>query len=274
MDSYLLYLLFGVALIVALALLAVRLRAIDASGAGTGAAISFLAFLAGGFIWLLTIVIFFAVSSGMTRYRYDYKRKLGVAQEKGGVRSWKNSIANGGVSAVASIGELYTHSELFAVLFLASVASAMSDTLATEVGLLSHSGPRLITNIRKVVEPGTSGGVSGLGAIAAFLSALGMSLFGVSIFPSSVEQVKLLYFGAAVLAGTLVGVFSDSLLGATVQAQNQCTICGDLTEAQMHHGRPVTRLRGLKYVDNNVVNLGCTLIGGLAAVLLALALHL
>jgi uncharacterized protein (TIGR00297 family) len=172
-----------------------------------------------------------------------------------GMRSWPNSIANGGVSAIASIGEIYTHSELFAVMFLASVVAAMADTLATEVGLLSHSTPRLITHPLTFVEPGTSGGVTTLGNAAAVLTAICMAFLGLGL--SIVKERTFVSLGVAglfVTLGAVFGVFLDSFLGATIQETNRCVDCGKLTENSLHHGKPTIHVRGLKRFDNNVVN--------------------
>ena len=103
------------------------------------------------------MIVFFVTGSALTRFHYEYKKKLGSAQEKGGTRSWPNAIANGGLSAAIAIAEYFTHQEIFVIAFLTSVAAAMSDTIATEIGLLSKSKPKLITNLSKTVEPGTSG---------------------------------------------------------------------------------------------------------------------
>ncbi len=260
-------LLVGTVLICALAGLAVKLRAIDSSGALSGILISFSAFVAGMFAWFAMIVIFVGVSSGLTRYRYDFKRKLGFAQEKLGMRSWPNSLANGGVSVIASIGEISSHSEIFAIMFLTSVTAAMSDTLATEVGLLSHSTPRLITHPFRFVEPGTSGGISPLGDLAAILSATGMAILGIGF--SVIREPKssdIVLAGVAVVVGALAGVFFDSFLGATVQRVNRCVDCGKLTENSSHHGRPTLYIKGVKYFDNNVVNFVGILVGSLIAV--------
>lgn len=244
-----------------------KLRAIDVWGAISGAFISFIAFLAGSFSWFLMIVIFVGVSSALTRYKYDYKHKLGSAQEKMGVRSWPNSIANGAVSVMASIGEIYTHSEIFAVMFLTSVAAAMSDTLATEVGLLSHSQPRLITHPGKVVEPGTSGGTTLLGDAAAICTSLGMAIIGITLFviePRSFSNASFAW--ASVVIGSLSGVFFDSFLGATVQGLFRCVVCGKATENSSHHGIRASYIRGVKYFDNNMVNLAGILFGSLISI--------
>ena len=260
-------LLIGILLIIGLGLVAIRWHAIDLLGAISGAIISFLAFLAGSFPWLFMIVIFVGVSSALTKYKYDYKRKIGFAQEKSGTRSWPNSIANAGVAAIASVAELYTHSEIFAVMFLTSVAAALSDTLATEVGLLSPSRPRLITNLSKTVEPGTSGGISLLGDAAAVLSAIGMSLVGLAVLAiKGMGPWNSAAASLAVILGAVIGVFFDSLLGATVQGVNKCAVCGKFTENLTHHGQKTITDRGLRFVDNNVVNFIGILVGALISI--------
>ena len=89
-----LQLIIGIVVIAALSLLSVRIRVLDAPGALTGALISFASLLAGGLSWLFMIIAFVLIGSLLTRFRYEYKMKLGSAQEKGGRRSWQNALAN------------------------------------------------------------------------------------------------------------------------------------------------------------------------------------
>jgi uncharacterized protein (TIGR00297 family) len=267
LQSALIELIVGIVVISALAILAFKLRALDMTGSISGAIISFVVFLAGGFAWFFMIVLFVVISSAFTRYRYDYKHRLGMAQEKLGVRSWPNSVANGTVSVIASILWIYSHSEIFAVMFLCSVAAAMSDTLATEVGLLSHSQPRLIIHPKKVVEPGTSGGTTILGDLTALVTSLGMAIIGIVLFvikTTSITNAVIAF--VAVGAGSLSGVFFDSFLGASVQATYRCTVCGKATENTLHHGQAAAYIRGIRYFDNNVVNFVGILFGSLLSI--------
>ena len=268
----LLELLVGTLVIAALAIIAVRMGAIDAPGAAAGAVISFVAFLAGGFAWFIIIVLFFAVSSLLTRYRYEYKKKIGSAQESGGRRSWPNSLANGGVALFASLGELYFHSDLFALAFLASIASAMADTMATEIGVLSHSTPKLITNWRKTVSAGTSGGVTPLGGLAALAASVFIALVGLSLsmFPAGFRLGLFVFLSTVV--GAMIGTSFDSFLGATVQSLNKCAVCGQLTESSEHHGHRTLHVKGVQFIENNWVNFIGILVGTITAVLLFLAL--
>ena len=256
----------GVLLIAALALIAVRARAIDKSGALTGSLITFATFISGGFSWLFVTVVFFVVSSVLTRFRYDYKLSIGSAQEKGGTRSWPNTLANGLISAVAATAYLVFRQEIFAIAFLGAVAVAMSDTIATEVGLLSNSKPRSITNPSKIVEPGTSGGVSALGELAALASSLGIGLLGLVIGVVPFGTSIVVPFALSVTFGGIVGTNIDSLLGGTIQAQRRCVQCDLVTESKAHHGRPTAVVRGNRYVDNNVVNFVAIALGSLVAI--------
>lgn len=261
---------FGTAIIVVLAALSVKVRALDMPGAITGGLISFATLLAGGLAWLAIIITFVLISSVLTRYRYEYKRNIGSAQQKGGRRSWQNALANGLVGGALAVAEIQTHRDIFAVAYLASIAAAMSDTIATEIGLLSKSTPRLIFNPRRIVPAGTSGGVTGLGELAGLMAALGLCGLGVGIgVVLGNSSVVALSFVAAVLAA-FVSMNIDSLLGATVQGRNKCKSCGLVTEELYHHGEPTIPETGFRFLDNNAVNLITTLIAGLTAIALFL----
>lgn len=258
--------LLGVVLIGVLGAFAYKGKAIDAAGAIAGAFISFAAFLAGGFPWLLVIVAFFAISSVLTRYRYDYKRTLGSAQEKGGIRSWTNTLANGLVAGVAAVAEIETHRDVFIVAFLGSIAAAMSDTVATEVGLLSKSKPRLIVHPRTKVEPGTSGGVTLLGELACLTSALVITAIGNALGILSGSFRTLAAAAIAVILGAILATNLDSVMGGTVQGRNKCQVCGERTEALTHHDTPTVCITGKRFVDNNVVNFFATIAGALISI--------
>jgi uncharacterized membrane protein len=70
------------------------------------------------------------------------------------------------------------------------------------------------------------------------------------------------------LAGSLV----DSALGAKFQAISYCPACAKETENQPRHGCGTETLftRGCKWLNNDGVNLACTLSASLLAVMLGL----
>uniref|UniRef100_A0A7S4AQB7 Transmembrane protein 19 n=1 Tax=Pseudo-nitzschia australis TaxID=44445 RepID=A0A7S4AQB7_9STRA len=100
-------------------------------------------------------------------------------------------------------------------------ATCLADTLASEMGILSKSSPRLITQPWKRVPSGTNGGVTLTGF---FWSAMGGAIIGISTilldYISGIEGIDVVYAFRMILFSLtcgLVGSIFDSLLGATVQ---------------------------------------------------------
>jgi uncharacterized membrane protein len=127
------------------------------------------------------------------------------------------------------------------------------------LGVLNPAPPRLITDWRKVVEKGTSGGVSPTGTLA---SLAGAGLIGLGAALLSPVGVNWTYFGLVTVAGMLGALF-DSLLGATVQAIYYCPACQKETERNPTHGcgTPTTQIRGRRWLDNDMVNFACGAFG-------------
>ncbi|MBU4443583.1 DUF92 domain-containing protein, partial [bacterium] len=58
------------------------------------------------------------------------------------------------------------------------------------------------------------------------------------------------------------------VLGATIQAQYKCPNCQKTTEKLIHCGSYKTNLiSGIRWIDNDVVNLACTTSGALFVLL-------
>jgi uncharacterized protein (TIGR00297 family) len=154
--------------------------------------------------------------------------------------------ANGGPAAVAAVLPLGT-STLNLWLVTASLAAAAADTWATSVGLRSRVPPRLWWIGRRVV-PGTSGGVTPLGTIAA--------VFGAAL----VAGTGALATGMSVLlpVGTLIGFLGmlvDSLLGGAAQGRFYCPRCDQPSEWREHRCGTRTRATGgWAWLNNDGVN--------------------
>ncbi|KAJ3551505.1 hypothetical protein NM688_g4666 [Phlebia brevispora] len=145
----------------------------------------------------------------------------------------------------------------------------LGDTLASELGILSPSPPRLITTL-KAVPPGTNGGVSFNGLLH---SAGGGMLMGVTMGLSLLVEssqcrtewrtalLPLLGWGSfAGLAGSLL----DSLLGATVQrTKYSLKTKRILTDDGPAPGPdvPVRVISGLDILTNNQVDLLSEFVG-------------
>jgi uncharacterized protein (TIGR00297 family) len=282
----LIYFLIGIAVVGGVGAISIKLHAVDFSGFLAGLVVGLAVWMFGNWAWFLVILVFFLVSAVFTKFKYERKRRLGAAQEKGGARAWTNVIANGGLAAFLAVMEgvclffspIGQYDILFAG-FVGVVATAAADTLATEVGLLNPHPPRLITNLKKKVIPGTSGGISLLGELAILMGGLitggvaflmqHFNLLGMGLF----AWLDMLNFGLPIgvkliiiaIGAGFIGSTADSLIGATVQALYKCPVCGKITEHEIHCGEITVHLRGYKAVDNNIVNLVSTAIGAISA---------
>lgn len=153
--------------------------------------------------------------------------------------------------------------------------------------MLSPLPPRLLTTFEPV-EPGTSGGVTGLGTLATALGALaiGLSALGLLALDGLFRRVGLgaladpgperaAWLPAIALVGGLAGSLVDSLLGATLQGIYYCPFCEKETEKRVHTcGGETLYLRGWRWLSNDWVNLLSSLVGAaVAALLWALAMR-
>jgi uncharacterized membrane protein len=139
------------------------------------------------------------------------------------------------------------------VAFCASLAAANADTWATEIGSFSKTKPRSITSW-KIVEPGTSGGITLAGSLA---SIAGSSL--IALLTWVFDRENFLIPVLIITAGSL-GSVVDSVFGATLQSIYSCTKCGKTTEKHPIHGcgGSTIHIYGIPWINNDVVNAACT----------------
>ncbi|RQG88917.1 DUF92 domain-containing protein [Natrarchaeobius halalkaliphilus] len=189
------------------------------AGMVTGILLGLVTIVLGGYGWFAVLIAFFAIGGLSTKFRYDRKEDLGVAEDNNGARGTGNVLGNAAVALVAVLGYAASSAGLFPgnpdpILFLfaftGSVATAMSDTLSSEIGSVFET-PRLITTLERV-EPGTDGGVTWQGELAGLVGAAIVAGISYALFPE-VDAT-----GAAIIvAAGFVGMTVDSLLGATLE---------------------------------------------------------
>ncbi len=244
-------------------------RSLSASGWLGAVLVGTLTFGFGGWAWGLTLVTFFVTSSLLSHYKETLKEQRAAKKfAKGGRRDLGQTLANGGLAALTAV--LYAlagEPELLLAAFAGLMATVTADTWATELGVLSPQRPRLITSGR-AVEPGTSGGVTLTGSIAAAAGALliGALLAAFLYRPGSVAP---LWIVLSALAGGLGGAMVDSLLGATVQAIYAYPDGRETERRVARDGAPTRYLRGWPWLTNDLVNLLSSVAGALIAAAVA-----
>ncbi|HSG42221.1 MAG TPA: DUF92 domain-containing protein [Anaerolineales bacterium] len=254
----------GFALAIIVAYLAYRAHSLNQSGAIAATVVGTIVFGLGGWQWAVLLLIFFITSSGLSRLFKKRKQGLDEKFSKGHERDAGQVFGNGGLAtAFVLVHVLYPESSIGWFGFAASLAAVNADTWATELGVLNPTRPRLITDLRKRVEKGTSGGVSLFGTFASLLAASVIAL------PAAVFVDDLSIFIPITLAG-LAGSLFDSLLGATVQAMYHCPTDEKETEKHPLHtcGTETVHVRGWKWLNNDWVNFACSAFGVFAGIIL------
>ncbi len=265
-------LLLGFGLSVIIAALAFWRGSLSRSGAVGALIVGTLIFGLGGWVWGVALAVFFISSSALSHYKERQKAAVAEKFEKGHRRDIGQVFANGGLGALIAVLSAVVPASavpnaLWFYLFVGVMATVTADTWATELGTLSAAPPRLITSGR-VVEVGTSGGVSPLGTgvslAGGLLIGLTVALLGplAGLLPWSAAPIIALIGALSGAAGSLL----DSLMGATVQQIYYCDTCHKETERRVHRCGTTTRpLRGWGWVNNDLVNLVSSLGGGLVA---------
>ena len=256
---------YGFLLAIGIAFIAYRAHSLSRSGAIAATILGTIIFGLGGIPWAVLLLTFFFTSSALSRAFKKRKQGLDEKFSKGHQRDAGQVFANGGLAAAfVIVHELFPGSGIGWIGFAASLAAVNADTWATELGVMNPTPQRMITNLKKRVEKGTSGGISILGTLASLLGA------GLIAALASILTYNWSLFPWITLAG-LAGSLFDSFLGATVQAIYFCPNDSKETEKHPLHtcGTKTVHIRGWTWLNNDWVNVACSGLGAITALLLA-----
>jgi uncharacterized protein (TIGR00297 family) len=193
------------------ALLALALKMVDRSGAACGFMLGAAVYLGYGYKSFSVMLVFFVVASLATRAGYARKAARGIAEKRGGARSWREALANSLAGAFFAVLVITTHQEAaFLAALVATFAEAAGDTVSSEIGQWLSDRAYLITTFAPV-RAGENGGVTAGGTAAGLVaSALVVAVgYGMGLCGRGGAGIALV----AAFAGNLF----DSLLGATLE---------------------------------------------------------
>ncbi|MFN3383409.1 MAG: TIGR00297 family protein [Archaeoglobaceae archaeon] len=192
-----------------ISLLALKAKIADESGLMSATIVGTVTILFTDLRFFAILLTFYLVGSIITKYKYQTKLSLGIAEPSGGARGFSNVFGNSLAPLFFVMNFGVTKDPFFALAFIASVATALGDTMASEVGKTAKK-VYLITNFKKVA-PGTSGGVSAIGEVSALLGCI------LIFFLSLALGISELLHAIPVILASFIGIHVDSFLGATLE---------------------------------------------------------
>lgn len=205
--------LFFIILIVCVSL-SIVLKKLTVAAALTGGAIACCIFIGAGFTGIIMLAIFFILGSAATSWKMDLKQRSGFAEKDKGRRSAGQVIANSGVAAITGllIWIIPANSNVLLVIMAASFASAMADTLSSELGFIYGKKFFNILTFKKD-KRGLDGVISIEGTAIGIIGSVIIALIHAISYGWNKNFLWI------IIAGT-IGNLTDSVLGATFERKN------------------------------------------------------
>lgn len=207
--SFLEKLAIGAAINLGVALLGAVLKIVRPSGAVAGFVLGTIVFAFGGREFYAILWIFFVVGTVATRFGRKRKEAMGKAEPDEGRRGAANVLANVTVPTfcvIVGASRPMSHPNVFDLAAAAAFATALMDTVGTEVGQAIRTRTVLLPDF-KSVPTGTDGAVSIAGTLAGVFAAVFVAVVALDLH--RVTQRGAFLVVVAALAGTV----AESLLG-------------------------------------------------------------
>lgn len=237
-----------------LGLVSWRMRWLTPRGALSATVVGLILFGLGGGRAALPLLTFFVTSSLLSKLGKGRTRGTERFTAKGATRDGGQVWANGGMAVILVLVHALVRLkwpiyrlEPIQLLFLCALATVNADTWSTEIGCWIGQRPRSLRDWKPVTS-GVSGAVTPAGTLAGLVGAAVIPLSVAWLWPLNGLEIFVVTW-----AGFL-GNLIDSLLGASLQAQYREPGATDLTEQTQVNGRPTQRVRGLAWMNNDLVN--------------------
>ncbi|ELS01536.1 TIGR00297 family protein [Xenococcus sp. PCC 7305] len=188
-----------------------------------------------------TVVMFyFLVGSAVTKIGMAEKEAAGIAEKRSGMRGPENVWGSALTATICALMTIFFDSplqELLILGYVASFATKLSDTSASEVGKAYGKSTFLITTL-KPVPKGTEGAISLEGTVAGMVASIAIAM--IAYLLGMINPWGIICCIVAAFIATNI----ESLIGATLQEQWQ-------------------------FLTNEVVNFVNTTIGAIVAIIMA-----
>ena len=195
------------------------------------------------------VMFYFLVGSAVTRIGMAQKEAEGIAEKRGGARGPENVWGSAFTATICAIGVAAIKfgwldpgwESLLILGYVASFATKLSDTTASEVGKAYGKSTFLITTL-KPVPRGTEGAISLEGTLAGIVGGILISLVAYSLGMITFQGVIICTIAAFIATNV------ESVIGATLQSD-------------------------IDWLSNELVNVINTIVGAVVAISIALVWH-
>jgi uncharacterized protein (TIGR00297 family) len=189
----------------------IRHRKLTVAGAIGGGITGFFIFVGAGWTGFAMLSLFFLAGTLATGWKRQQKKEMGMMQERAGRRTLGQVLANAGAAGALGLLSLLLpqYADLLALMIAATFASALGDTLSSELGSLYGTKFYNILTLKKD-QRGLDGVVSLEGTLIGLLgSAVIATIYSIGFGWDN-------RFLLVLLSGTF-GNIMDSVLGAALE---------------------------------------------------------
>ena len=216
-------------------------KKLTAVAAAIGVLLAVVIYVGAGLPAVVMLAVFFSLGSAATAFKRDYKEGMKVAQAGESKRKPGQVLANAGVPAILAFSNIatgYTQPVLL-VMLAAGFASAMGDTLSSELGNVYGRNFYNIVTFKKD-QRGLNGVISMEGIVFGIIGSLVIAIIHAVGYSGNIALLVVTFSG-------VIGNLSDSLLGALFERKG--------------------------YLGNDAVNFLNTAIAAIVALLLMLVIY-
>jgi len=170
-----------------------------------------------GVVGWSTCVLYLICGSRVTKVRMVEKEALGIAEGRGGMRGPENVWGSAATAAACALASAAwpSRAAVFRIGFVASLATKLSDTCASEIGKAFGQTTYLITTF-KLVPAGTEGAVSLEGTVAGVVGSIVLTAYGALVGLLG-GQGRALPAAVACVLAAFVATNVESVIGAVAQ---------------------------------------------------------